>query len=368
MTGATAVHIVSKGDLAQDRRPADWSDPEGIATISRAKREAMLANPFVGGDDDPVQLVGTRDDRVIGRMDVIPSPIDTPAGPLRCLWGSAFFVPEEERATLMGVTLVLRLERLGETTGAAGASRLAYPLYEKLGYLDLRLPRYILLRHSRPLVDRFIRNVTAAVGAAAVDLALTAQHGVLAGAKALKTRGLSARRAHAFPPELEERLEATRAPVTPHRSAAWFEWLLGHTFFDDEEHRRELFLVVDEANEVVAYFLVKARRYDRVTDREFKNVWLGSLHDWMIFEPRALGFPQVVLLAIAATRSWKLDAFEVCLPHDVPRLDLRRWGFLPAGVMHVLVKPARGSVLADPELQRPARWRVRPGEGDYTFS
>ena len=153
-----------------------------------------------------------------------------------------------------------------------------------------------------------------------------------------------------------------------HRSTAWFDWLLGHTFFDDEQHRRELYLVVDSANEVVGYFLVKARRYDRVADREFRNVYLGSLHDWMIFDQRALRFAQILMLAIEAMSPWNVDAIEVCLPRDVPSLDLRRWGFVPAGEMHVLVKPARGSVLADPELRRPELWQVRPGEGDYTFS
>src|SRR5207249_1375221 len=155
-------------------------------------------------------------------------------------------------------------------------------------------------------------------------------------------------------------------PVAMHRSKAWFDWVLHETFFDDG-HRRELFLVRDRHEEVVAYFLVKARRYETASHHGFRNMYLGSLHDWLAFDQDTVDLPQLILLAIQTLMRWSVDAVEICLPPDA-QLDLRRWGLVPVGEMHVVVKGSPTSQLARPELQRNGLWRVRPGEGDYVFS
>jgi GNAT superfamily N-acetyltransferase len=362
----TEVHVISNADLAAGVRPP-WDDPEEIARISESKRSALLANPLIGGADEPVQLVGTLGNRVIGRMDLVAGRIETPEGPVRCFWGSAFYVPEEFRSTLIGVKLVLTMERLVEAVGAGGPSQLAYPLYKSLRYLDFPLRRYVLVRRSRSIAARYLGSGPHARAAAAVvDVTLAPYRTLLEGWGRWRTRGLRGERAREFPPELEPLLRQAAAPIAMHRSKAWFDWVLRETFFD-EGHRRELYLVRDRRGQVVAYFLVKARRYETASHYDFRDMYLGSLHDWLILDREAVNLSQVIQLATRTLLRWKVDAVEVCLPRDA-RLDLRRWGLVPVGEMHVVVKGSPTSLLARPELQQPELWRIRPGEGDYVFS
>jgi hypothetical protein len=182
----------------------------------------------------------------------------------------------------------------------------------------------------------------------------------------VRARGLRAEGASEFPTELEPQLHAAAAPIAMHRSKAWFDWVLRESFFD-EDHRRELFLVRDGGGAVVAYFLVKARLYESASHHGFRNMYLGSLHDWLIFDESSVELSQVLVLAMRTLMRWKVDAVEICLSSD-SALDLRRWGLVPAGQMHVVVKGSPGSLLTHSELQQPQLWRVRPGEGDYVFS
>jgi len=81
-----------------------------------------------------------------------------------------------------------------------------------------------------------------------------------------------------------------------------------------------------------------------------------------------VSFEHIVLFAVHELARWDVDAVEVCVPPDVVRPHLGRLGFRRVGEMHVVVRPAASSMLALPENADPSRWRVRPGEGDYSFS
>jgi hypothetical protein len=338
--------------------------------MSEAKRAALLANPRRGDDDEPIQLIGTLGDRVIGRMDVVVGGAHTTTRPVRIAWGSGFHVPEEHRSTLMGVTLLLTMQRLFEAVGAAGPSQLAYPLYKGLRYHDVAMPRYVLLRHSRPVIERFV-GPRRGTGAAAVlaDLGLIPLRGAVAAWTAVRTRGLRTERTDTVTPELESRMALGPGVLLSfERSKAWLDWVLTHRFHEGQRHRRELHLVRDAAGAVVAYFLVKARHYPRASHHGFPNLYLGSLHDWWVFDEGAVELSQLLLLAVRAVAPWGVHALEVCLPPDAQSLSLRRYGLVRVGEMHVVVRGEPGSPLADAGLADPRVWRVRPGEGDYIFS
>jgi len=144
-----------------------------------------------------------------------------------------------------------------------------------------------------------------------------------------------------------------------HRSAAWLDWVVRESF-GAKGHRRALYLVTDRAGEVVAYILVKARDYSGVTRWQLRNLRLGSLVDWGIFDPGAVRLEDLVLLAVEALDDWDLHAFEACVPQG----RLWRLGFVPVGAQHVMVRAADGSALA----RDPRAWAIRPGEGDHAFS
>src|SRR5437660_710330 len=133
----TALHVITKADLAANRTPVAWDDPDQIAVTDEPKRRALLANPLSRRDDDPVLIVGTRANIVIGRIGLIPGEMRCNGTPVHCLWASDFFVSEKSRKTLLGVSLVLKMQTLSPTVGACGLSQLALPVLLKLRWMDL---------------------------------------------------------------------------------------------------------------------------------------------------------------------------------------------------------------------------------------
>ena len=360
------VHVVTNAQLRAGWEPEPGQDPESVASISPNKRSALLSNPLLGSDDEPAQILLRIEDRFVGRIDLVAGEVETPAGSVPCFWGSALQVSPAHRGRRLGATLIRASEGFREITGACGTSRMARPVYERLGYFDLPLRRSVLIRRTRSLVEpRLGTGPPARAATRAGDLAATAQRRLLGLVRRGRAGSLRLERRDAFPAELEPRLRESAAPFSLHRSAAWLDWVLGESFTD--EHRRGLYLVVDAAGEPVAYFLLKARVYSGVTKWNLEGFDLGSLVDWRIFEPRAVKLEHLVLLALEALDEWDVDGVEVCVSEADP-VHLRRYGFLPSGAQHVLLRAAEGSPLDGPAARDPRAWSVRPGEGDHVFS
>ena len=369
-----ALHVVTRGELADERYPARWDDPDGIARMGASKRRALLANPLAGGDDEPVQIVAARGARPVGRLDLVAGRIRVGAEETPCLWGSALYVPEELRHTLAGVKLVLKQQSLHHTVASCGISRQAYPIYQKLGWLDIAMRRYVLVRRSRAVLERYVDDILRRVGAplarrlrVVVDCVLLVQRGLLAGLRAVRARGLACAQVDSLPACMDELLVRSERPVSPHRSTAWVRWLAHHRFHDDPRDRSGIFLVHGGDGDPVAYFLLKARFYDHAGGGRFRNLYRGSLQDWAVFRPEAVGLAELVLLSTDVLGDWNTDAVEVCLPPDASGLRLARLGFAAAGELHLMVKASAASPLADPAYREPGSWRVRPAEGDNFF-
>ena len=365
----TEVHFVTNADLRASRQPVALDDPDGVADMPPRKRAALLSNPQLGPDKEAVRILGTLDGRIVGRLDLLAGSIETPEGAIPCFWGSSLFVTPAARGHGMGSTLIRASHELREVAAVCAPSRLSYPLYMSLGYLDVPMPRYVLVRRTGPLVQHWLgKGPAARLAAAVADTGTAAHHGLLGISRSVVARGLEAEAVETFPIELEPHLQERRAPLAMHRSAAWLDWIVRESFGDGDDHRRALYLVRDRHGEVVAYFLIKARRYSGVTEWGFENLDLGSLIDWAIFEPKRVGLQQLVFLALGELTRWRVDAMEVCVPPDAGALRLGRFGFRRVREQHIVVRASAGGVLARPESQQIERWSVRPAEGDHAFS
>jgi hypothetical protein len=362
----TQIHILTREDLAADPRWDRWNDPDDIARIAPVKLKALLDNPFVGEGDDPIQLLGTLDNRVIGRLDVVAGALEIPGEQVRCLWGSGLYVPKEFRTTLMGVKLILTLQRLHHTVGASGVGRKVYPIYRDLRWRDFELPRYVLVRHSRALVEHYFGDGAVGAGARAVaDLGLRA-HGVLTSAQVRRlARRFVVQQLQEFPHALTQKPYAFDRPVSGNRGASWMNWLL-RSQFDEGQLQRGLFAVLSPKDEILGYFVIRARKYEEVTQRSIRNIHLGSLQDWATFDA-TLRFQHVALLAVRELARWNVDAIEVFVPGDESSTGLGRLGFVRVGSMYVLVNASKESPLSSPQFATPNAWRVRPNEGESFF-
>jgi hypothetical protein len=365
MTELLGLHVVTKADLAAARSPGPWSDPHRLLAMPEGKRRALVSNPLSDGEEDPVRIVATQDDVVVGRLDVIVGRIRVAGAPARCLWTSDLWVPEEFRSTLAGVRLVLRLQSLNHTVGACGVSQAALRLFEGLRWRDAPMSRYVLVRRSRPIVERYLgAGVGATVARAALDGALRVHGGLLAATSALRRRRLRYERVAEMPPTLDPQLAAADGLLAAHRSAAWVNWLLRNSFYEALPVHPALYLVRDRAGRVVGYFLTKATTYP--SHQGFEDVVVGSLKDWMIFDPSALSLGELVSCAVRALLRRDVEAIEVCLPPAAsPRL--RALGFVRRGSLHLFLKGSAGSPLARVETSE-GTVGLRPADGDNFFS
>lgn len=378
--------VVTRADLRDGTLHATWDDPQRLGSMSEPKRRAMLDNPLALSDSEPVQLVALQGNRPIGRIDLIAGRIVVNNKPEPVFWGSALMVPEEHRATLAGAYLVMRLPTLAPklcpTLVAHGVSQMALPLYSKLKWAHLTLRRMIVLRHSRSVVERFLgAGPLGKLGTIAADAGLLVHRALWASYRAVTTRGLIVERVDRMPPELDGKLGQASgggAAVRPFRSAAWIDWALRSRFDADEKPShpltRALFLVRDRAGRVIAYFIIKSKFYPVATHRGFKDLTLGSLQDWMIFDAagapsgsRPIDLKTVILLASRELARLNVDAIEVCTDEKPALRLMRRVGFIPAGEMHIMVKSSPGGPVAAADMLKPESWQLRPADGDNMF-
>ncbi len=354
--GQVAIEVVSNGELRAGGGARAGAD------LSAEKRSALLANPLLGGGDEPVRLFALVGSQQAGGLDLVAGELETPDGPQRVFWGSALWVAPESRGRGLAGALLREAESFGEAAAAACApSRMSLPLYRKFGYVDLELRRHVLVRRVAPLAVPRLGPRAGGALAAVADVALRAQRSLFGLAGGSRAGSLEATPVAAFPPELESQLAAERAPYAPHRSAAWLDWIVRESFYGDD-HRRELRLIQGAGGDVLGYFVVKARRYSGVTRWRVENLHLGSLVDWRVFEPRVLSFEQLVRLATEVLVGWGVDAVEVCLPPG-ERARLLRLGFVQSGAQHVVCRRQGKELPRDPSA-----WTLRPGEGDHAFS
>jgi hypothetical protein len=228
------------------------------------------------------------------------------------------------------------------------------------------MPRYILLRRSRAIVERYVkkRSLVPPLRVLA-DAGLLAARSLSAAVRLLRTSGLRVEHVDRATPELDEALAKSQPAIATHRSAVYINWLLDHFFETDARNRRGLFYVRGRDGRLVAYFIGKSRFYETATHRNFKNLQLGSLQDFRIFDPAAISPMKLILLSVGEVAKWNPDAIEICVPPDCDGVRLRRWGFVPVGNLHLLVKCGSNQRLATSKDQE---WTIRPGDGDNFFS
>ena len=364
------LHVLSRRKLAEGSVYAGWDESICSARLSAEKHRALLANPLSRDDDEPMQVIGTRGARVIGRMDLIAGELILRDGDedrtVPLLWGSNLFVPAEERKSMMGVMLVMKASAAFHTVGAHGPSQMALPLYEKLRFAKVPLDRFILLRRSASVISRYVG--TGPLGGAArlaADTALVGLRGVNAIRRALA--GVRMRRVDLMPSEFDGVLARPSrcTPVRAHRSSAWINWLLASQFEPQRRHERALYLLEGSRGEALGYILMKVKFHATATHRAFPNLTLATLADWGIFDASRSDDLSVIHAAIRATGDLNADALEVCLqPGDARTSRLRPLGFLPAGTMSGMWKAGPKSPLAGDRFTDPSSWTLRYGDGE----
>ena len=102
--------------------------------------------------------------------------------------------------------------------------------------------------------------------------------------------------------------------------------------------------------------------------RGFRNLLLGSLGDWRIFEPIDLDLRRLILLAMQTLGKWNPDAIEICVADKDLWKYFRRRGLMRVGELAILIKTAPHSPLRLEMYRDQANWQLTPAEGDNFFA
>lgn len=362
-SSALSLHIIRKCELESPGLYRQWDDPENLAEMGDGKRRALMTNPLSRTPDDPVQIIATAGARVVGRIDLIAGAFVKRGETVPTLWGSMLYVDPAFRSTGVGLMIILRLQSMLPTTAVCGVSRTVHPIYRKLGWADFQMPRFILLRNSRAVVEKYVRGNASRWATRIVNCALKVHESTLRTRATLRSRRLNVMEVAGMPSELDPLLQGGDA-IAPFRSAASINWQLTNCFDTGPGNVRKLFLVRSRSGRPVAFFAAKVRLHHTATQREFRNLYLGSLEDWAVFERHECDTTDIALLAFQALSHLNVDAIEICMPEPDAAARLRRCGFLRFGELNFMYKAGVRSPLHGKEFEHPSLWRLRPGDGD----
>src|SRR5262249_4621223 len=149
----------------------------------------------------------------------------------------------------IGTGLMDRLHELHATVGSCGLSVTSVPLFRKSGWPILEIPRWLLVRRTRSLLEKHLGAGRASrLASRLADPPLRLAPSLALATWAHGPRGL---RVRPWRPgsESDALLGACRRPLAFHRSIAWLEWARGNAVDTDDPTRdreTELFLVEDE--------------------------------------------------------------------------------------------------------------------------
>jgi hypothetical protein len=371
MTEEIAVRLIRKAELRGADPYAEYDDPAGLAQMPAAKRNALLANPLSDSEDDPIQLLGVQGRLVTGRIDLLPGQVVVAGEPTRAMFASGLFVPPEYRSTGTALMLLLKMQSLWPASMVCGVSQMVYPIYGKLlRWVDFAMPRYVLLRRSRVLVERYCgRGLHSRVLSSVADLGLLAWRNVLGLLASPPRVGRELQeRSGEPPPELDAAFARLPDSARCHRSAAWLKWLLENDFRDEPRNSQSWHGLFDETGRLVAYYVVKVRFHAEASQLGLKNFLLGSVADWLVLDPGRVDELAVVLAATRSLAKLGVDAVEICTPDEKLGSQLRSLGCVRAGELRLLFKANPKSPLAGKRFHELGAWRLRPCEGDHFFT
>ena len=362
-----SITIIRKGQLAKADYLAHLDESDCVATLSPAKRKFLLSNPLSLSDDDPVQLLGLSNGKVIGRLDVICGEIQIAVEKHRTLWGSNLYVPVQHRSTLMGMLLLLELQNITPLVSVCGVSQQALPLYQQLGWTEIAMPRYILFRRCNCIVRRYLGTNAALraiseIANGVIRVGLWGLHLV----PRLRAGAYTVEQIEEPASVIDDLFAHCSRGVSAHRSSRWLQWILSNRLDSDEGGKAAAYVVRNRRGQVVAYFGLRAKRYPVVTHRQFPDVFLGSLKDWCIADQSGITYLDLIMLACRVFAEWNVDAVEVCATPDSP-VSLRTLGFIPAGALRFFAISDSKHPITDQFALTQILCGIRPAESDNFY-
>lgn len=345
--------------------------------MTEGTRAVFAHPPFAADEQSVVQILAIDRGTIIGRENLLPGrlvldPRTSGAPNIEAIvtsYGSGMYVADAARGRGIGSALARHREQIHEVRLSCGVSHMLAPIYRKLGWQEFEMERHLMLRDARPVVERYVGNGAIGwLGTVAGNAALHVPQSLLRRRIARLGARLRAERVDEFPAECVGHLAEPRAAASTERSVATIHWMLRNRFPNDRHAAQSLSIVRDaKSDRPLGYFLTKVRFHATASHRNFRNVLLGSLQDWMSFPGADISVEDFALLAIEELSARNVSAIEICVPPTEKGERLRPLGFRSLGSQLFFHSAAKGSPLAHPRFADPAAWWIRPADGDNIF-
>jgi GNAT superfamily N-acetyltransferase len=359
--------IQTKAELREGRIPGHWEDLDGITEVEAHHRPFLFDNPLSHSDDDPVRAYALFGNQVAGRLGMTIGEIRVDGESLQVLWGFNLFISKRFRRRGLAIELIRCWRDAHHTSIGMHVNLPSLGIYHKLGWTQVDTPNVYTILRIRKFIEGYAPwGPLGAVAGPPVDAALSIRRAVGRLGGPAPRRGLVAEPATRMPGDIDdEMLGRSRAAATTHRSVAWINWMLDVSDADDKRDAH-LFLVRESGGRVVGYFIVQFVRR-RLMSGRFRDLPVGSLMDWDVFDEGGADLHSLVLLAEAECRRLGAATFFATIKDPGVARGLVKLGFRTAQPLRTLFHAVPPSPLVDPRFTSVDNWHVAPADDDGLF-
>ena len=317
----------------------------------------ILQRAATGFGAGAIELVGLHDGVEAGREVMIPLEICARGRTYPVVAGANLFVDPAHRKSNLGLLLPEAMRNASPSgVAVAGAvSRLAQPVYEFLGFVKFKMPRYAIPLHGR-------RHFGILVG-----MAVAVYRVLLDALASFRIRGLEMVSVDPDDEATVRRVaDLIAADGHPYCEVHDEEWLRRHMRESFTGERPLEMVAFRKGGRLVGFALTKVRR--RETLRNLKDVRHGMVVEWQ-FAEGLQGLSGWLLVKAALGMNDRADLVEIASDDAAVHSLLRRLGWRPVDYENFMLGTAEASPLSgDTELRKPENWRLRPAMGDNGLS
>ena len=332
-----------------------------------AVERTIKDNPFAHLHDIPVEYYAEIQGCKVGTIKVFPMLVSAQGKNYIANCASGLSVSKEHRGKGIGTKLAKsRISSSPDNISiGAGLSEMSYPLYKKLGCHFFYSPRLGLLVNSHKFVKSFVGRMSAII-APIVNLSIS----ILS--LPLLIRGLKLKKRYQVCKlekackEIEDIVNKDKKCFQEKHNVEWFNWVLSHSFTDNEAEKNHLYAIKNHKGEIEAFFMHKVRIKNNI--RNIKNVRVTSLIEWGIEENSRLNEKDIVAAFSAVARKQEADIIEVSFLSSSVMKSLKRMGFIKMLDGRIMLYVGEDSPLRKYDgWEKEENWRLRPAYSDYGF-
>lgn len=339
-------------------------DPDGLLNTGNRFVKFTKNNP-AASDQDPVQIIACDGKRIIGRSNLMAGRILVRGNKVLVYWGSGLFVSKDYRRQGVAEGLVRKRMKIHHTVGGCGPAQTTSNLYRKLGWIEYRMERCILVLKSNSILRRYLGRGLSDLAAPFANAVLRIHSGLITRRVRQTLSGCKLEYVEKLPETLERAMNEARMSnlVQSCRSVESINLLLRLGSSSPQRC-----LIVRQKERIVSFLIVRSKFHKFISNYKLHEFTLGSIKEWMIFDDALFDETTIMLIAALELKKMGADAIELTPSLSQTVLELKKLGLFTKDALKLFIKGSEDSPLSeDQDLIDPKNWSFTPSEGDNFF-